>query len=78
MKATISKIDDEKLGQSRQPFVRVHFMPATGGWMKMDLCPTHRNYRKWEPHLEIGASFSNLRLKDAKTIDGDSNFTRDN
>jgi hypothetical protein len=54
-------------------FIRVYFsMKPDNTWAKMDLCPAFRNYARWKDHLEIGATFDQLRMKDAVTVDADS------
>jgi hypothetical protein len=71
MKATITQIDYPKEGTQGR-FIRVYFRTEEGGWAKTDIVRGFRNFARWEPHLEIGATFDNLKMKDASTVDADS------
>jgi hypothetical protein len=76
MRATITNIHESKTGSDGVSFVRVEFTSAGGGWYKTDLCSTYRNWKRWERHLEIGATLDDLKMKSVDTIDADSYPTR--
>jgi hypothetical protein len=75
VKATITNIDYPKEGTQGR-FIRVYFSTETGGWAKTDLVRGFRNFKFWEPHLEIGAVLDNLQWKALDTIDADSRPVR--
>lgn len=37
----------------------------------MDLVPEYRNYRHWENHLKLGATFKNVFLRNPHMVDAD-------
>jgi hypothetical protein len=71
MKATITHIDYPKQGTQGR-YIRLYFRTEYGGWAKADLVPEFRNFKRWKPHLEIGATLDNLKMKNASTVDADS------
>jgi hypothetical protein len=72
--AKITKIDPQKNGSDNATaFIRVYFQGARDKkWFKTDLCPTYRNFRRWESFLVVGNVLDGLRLKNDSTIDADS------
>lgn len=69
----IIKIDELKGSRNRgEAFKRVYFKLEDGKWVKMDLVPTFRNYKRWEDKLKVGIRLTCLRLKDDLTVDADS------
>jgi len=86
MKGRITKIDPLKESHNKnQAYHRVYFQvrevdeekKLINKWYKTDLVTKFRNYKRWSPHLQIGAVFYGLKRKDDKTIDADSKFTYD-
>ena len=73
MRGEIVKIDKiQKSRNSGDEFIRVFFKLGGQEWIKMDLVPTFRNFKRWKQLLQIGNFIDNLKLKDKKTIDADS------
>lgn len=71
MRGTITAVHNLKWGNGTE-FKRVTFKLEDGTWAKTDLCPSYRNFGNWKAHLKVGTEFSNLNLKDRKTVDADS------
>lgn len=73
--AKITKIDQQKNGSEGEGFIRVYFQRLPDKkWFKTDLCPTYRNFRRWERFLVVGNVLDELTLKNDSTIDADSKF----
>jgi len=53
-------------------YIRVTFKLEGRGWAKTDLVPGFRNYKRWRKLLKVGNILGNLKMKDEKTIDADS------
>lgn len=73
---TITAIHKLKWGNGTD-FRRITFKLADGSFAKTDLCPTYRNFKRWEPLLLVGAILDGLDLKTSLsrslvTVDADS------
>ena len=56
-----------------QIYLRVEFREEkTGKYLKTDLVPGFRNYKRWRKVARVGNHLANLFLKDEGTIDADS------
>jgi len=77
VRATITKIDQPKIGTYQASFIRVYFQGQEGGWYQTDVVPTYRNYKVWKPILEsgVGTILDGLEVKHGfvqSKIDADS------
>jgi hypothetical protein len=74
MKGTITRIDKEKWGNGAD-FIRLTFELEGRVFAKTDLCPTYRNFPRWEKLLRLGNILDGLTtIKKGKvtTVDADS------
>ena len=71
MKGTIRQIDEEKQGPLGR-FIRVHLNMSDGSYRMLDLVKRFRNFTRWQPHLEIGATLDNLLPMGTSKINADS------
>src|SRR5262245_20656271 len=72
---TVTKIVGGQKGKDGVFYELVWLEDERGLPNKTYLCKTHRNYKFWKGHLEVGAILTNLRMKEG-LIDADSKPVR--
>jgi hypothetical protein len=72
----VLKIHPAKKSRNGNTFQRIEFIlkDRKKTWVKTDVCPDFRNYKKWKPVIEAGVRtrVDGLSLKDENTVDADS------
>jgi hypothetical protein len=74
MKGVITRIDKRKWGNGAD-FIRVSFELEGGIFSMTDLCPTYRNFSRWEKLLKVGNVLDGLdtiKLSKRTGVDADS------
>jgi hypothetical protein len=75
MKGVITRIDHTKIGLNGTAFIRVSFELDDGVFAMTDLCPTYRNFSRWEKFLAVGNILDDLttiKLSKRTAVDADS------
>lgn len=69
----VTKIDAEKPGRNpKWKFRRVYCKDEQGSLFLLDIVPQFRNFKRWEPFLQVGKKFTGARKLGSMKLDADS------
>lgn len=72
MIAEVIKILPYQKSVNGNSYMRIFLKTDDGSFLKTDICPGFRNFKRWRKVARVGNKLANLKLKDAWTVDADS------